>query len=90
MYVWMKFPIQDYMSSRSSTPVNSSYSSLGDLKGRGKVTDNPKATCLVHFLIRKITGNLPICPVACFLFNLPSTDFCSLYTGIGVYMACPV
>ena len=63
MYVWMKFPIQDYMSSRSSRLVISSYSSLGDLKAIGKVTDNPKATCVAHFLIRKIAGNLPICPV---------------------------
>ena len=63
MYVWMKFPIQDYMSSRSSRLVISSYSSLGDLKAIGKVTDNPKATCAAHFLIRKIAGNLPICPV---------------------------
>ena len=32
MYVSMKFPIQDYKSSRSSRLVISSYSSLGDLK----------------------------------------------------------
>ena len=51
------------MSSRSSRLVISSYSSLGDLKAIGKVTDNPKATCVAHFLIRKIAGNLPICPV---------------------------